>query len=181
MKKGDKKPKSKLTPDDFLILNRFYQFFLGDIYIVALLTCGGYYEAAKRELRYILEYFINAFVVDKLYEHENLQVKFGRIKDHYDSRDWLFGREVFIKFGTILVKMGKRQILADRTYDIYTKLSGKIHTSLSESADLIARYAKDPGTAIFPEHFFNKGKHSETTFILNDVYGYIVQILKEFE
>ena len=115
------------------------------------------------------------------YEHENLQIKFGRIKDHYDSADWLFGRKLFERFGTILKEMGKPRILEDRTYEIYTKLSGKIHTSLSESADLITRYAKNPDSAIFPVHFYNEGKHSEAAFILNDVYGYIVRILAEFE
>jgi hypothetical protein len=119
--------------------------------------------------------------VDKLYEHENLQIKFGRIKDHYDSYDGLFGKKLFKQFGTILEEMEKPRILEDRTYEIYKKLSGKTHTSLSESADLIARYAKDPGSASFPDHYYDKGKHSEAAFILNDVYGYIVRILAEFE
>lgn len=141
---------------------RFLEFNKILLWIQMCVHCGQYYSAL-RELRFLLEFTLKAYYLDKKYPNSSIEEKINIEKRR------LFGSKLIKKLD--LLDENKNQLIR-----LYDELSAYTHPTKEELKPILSEDVGSRVTFAFDEDFFNKCK--EFTNKVVDVVFFI--ILKEY-
>lgn len=147
------------SSSDSLLIIRFIEFNRIMFWIQTCVYCGQYYSTL-RELRFLLEFIMKAYYLDKTYPENTIEFKMEK-----DKEKKLIG-------GRLIEKLDFASDVKYRLFNLYGELSGYIHPSKEELAQFLAGKVDIHITFAFNEDMFNK-----CVDLTNKVYDMIFYIM----
>ncbi len=139
------------------------------------------YHLATREMRFVLESFVHAICIDKIYESLSLKEKLEELKSLERNRDKRFWNKDRL-FKKTFPKHTTAKKLGKEMYKFYQELCGKVHPSYEELSHL-RRYIVEHGEEFSMGglyDYYNKEYLIESLKSLKKLHNYVIKILDCF-
>jgi len=136
-------PLLKRPSSGSLLIIRFMEFNRIMLWVQTCVYCGQYYSAL-RELRFLLEFIMKAYYLDKTHPEDTIEFKIEK-----DKEKKLYGSQLIKKLDFV-------PYVKDELLKLYAELCGYTHPSKEELAQLLAGKVDIHTTFAFNESMFNK-------------------------
>lgn len=164
-----------------LLLHRYWEYDMQLAFNIIFLISSGRYHLATREMRFVLELFVHAFCIDKIYESFSLTKKIEElqiIEEEQDPRFWYKDR----LFKKTLKKYTNAKTLGKEMHKFYRELCRKVHPSYEELSHL-RRAIEEHGEEFSMGglyNFYNKENLVDSLDNFSRLHDYLIKILDCF-
>jgi hypothetical protein len=171
----------KIDPHQSLLVHRYWEYDIQLSFNTIFLLSSGRYHLAAREMRFVLESFVHAFCIDKIYESFSLAKKIEELKDLERERNERFWRKDIL-FKKTFTKYTNTKNLGIEMHKFYQELCRKVHPSYEELSHLRDSIKVDGKkvTMGLLYNFYNKKSLFDSLDTFSRLHQYLIKILDSF-
>ncbi len=164
-------------PHNSLLVHRYWEYDMQLSFNIVFLIASAKYHIATREIRFILESFVHAFCVDKIYINHSLKEKLSAIEE--DNRKFRNKSRLFKEFFQVFID---EDGLGEELYEFYALLCGKVHPSFEELSHLSSTIAVhgEKASMLGLFDFYNEESFQEIMEYFSLLHKFLITILEVF-